>query len=132
LSLLTSQSPISFFFSRFSEELIKRVRLSGKLTKSEDRVIEYKPQDIFGGTNESIIDALSEDIRRKLERSPYKLYIIGVDDDGTLNPISSSKLKSDRIEFIRGKLQEKLDVSQLYIFPIIDDNKGILLLLVFP
>lgn len=129
LAEINSKSPVSHFFERLSQETMKLVSLKKKWTKLEDKVLEYKSADIFAGSNEEIIGKLSEDLKKKLKESPCKIYFIGVEDDGTIHPIFSSRLKSDRIESIRNSLQDVLCIDNIYICSAIQEEKGILVIM---
>jgi hypothetical protein len=130
LAEINGQLPIAHFFEPLSQEIIKGLLLEGKLTKLEDRVLEYKSPDFLAGGNKEIISKLSEDLRKKLKRSPCKIYIIGVEDDGTLNPLPDSRLKSDRIETIRNGLQSELGIANIYALAVNPKGGGFLLLLI--
>lgn len=110
------QSPIEYFLRSLSDELAKEVSLYGQLSKVEDTLIEYKSRDFLGDGNGKVITRLSQDLRKKLVDSTCKLYIIGIEDDGRLDPIPSSRLSSDRIETIREGLQANSDSAHIYAF----------------
>lgn len=65
-----------------------------------------------------------------MQSSPCKIYLIGVEDDGTFNPIPSSRLRSDRVEKIRKALEERLRPSRVYLTPVIQEGTGLLILIV--
>ena len=129
LAELNSKLPIYHFLEQLSQEIMKLVSLKEKWTKLEDKVLEYKSADVFAGSNEEIIGKLSEDLEKKLQESPCKIYFIGVEDDGVVNPLLSSRLKSDRIESIRIGLQDALSIDNIYACPVIQGEKGILLII---
>lgn len=128
LAEINNKAPIFYFFQRLSEEIMKLATLHGKWAKLEDKVIEYKSSDVFTGNNEEIIEKLAEDFERKLKDSYCKIYFIGVEDDGSVNPLPSNRLKSDRIEHIRNGLQEMLNFASFYACPVIQEQAGILLI----
>lgn len=121
--------PIYYFFERLSQGIMEMVSLKEKWTKLEDKVLEYKSGDILAGSNEEIIGKLSEDLEKKLKESPCKIYFVGVEDDGVVHPLLSSRLKSDRIESIRNGLQKALCIDNLYTCPVIQEKEGILLVI---
>jgi len=127
LSEINSGLPICHFFGRIGEKLSEVVCQKGKWTKLEDEVLEYKSGDFFAGKNEEIIAKLSDDLHSKLEMSSFKVYFIGVEDNGAVNPLSLSKWKSDRIEAIRKGLEEILSPINIFLCPIIEGDGVILL-----
>jgi hypothetical protein len=76
----------------------------GKLSKLEDKILEYKSRDFISKNDEEFVEQLSEDIVNKLKEYPCKVYILGVEDNGTFDAIPASRLKSDRVEGIRSRL----------------------------
>jgi len=121
--------PIAYVFRSLSQEIVRGLSLEEKLSKLEDEVIEYKSRDSLAGGNEEVVEKLSQDLENKLKRSPCKMYIVGVEDNGTLAPIPASELKSDRIESIKNGLQKALGLAKLYTFPVIQREEGILFIL---
>lgn len=121
--------PIASFFGPLSRETMEEIILEGTYSKLEEGILEYKSQDIFAGGDTEIIRKLSEDLARKLKRSPFKVYIIGIEDDGTVKPLSASRVTSDRVEGIRTGVQNELSSANIYALPIIREDKAILLML---
>jgi len=122
--------PISHFFNNVSTRLINSIDLGGRLAELEGKIIEYKSRDIFVGNDIKIAGVLASDIKEKLKNAICKIYIIGVEDDGIMNPISRSRLRSDRIENIRGKLQSQLSPTNVFMLPIVQDQGGIIIIIV--
>jgi hypothetical protein len=131
LAEVNSELPVTHFFEQVSQGIMNLVSLKGKWTKLEDTVLEYKSADIFVGGNEEIIEKLSEDLKNKLKESPCKVYFIGVEDDGTIQPIPSSRLKSDRVATIRDCLKERLGIDNIYTCPVMQEQGSILLIMAF-
>lgn len=126
-----NELPISYLFERLSQEIVKELSLKGKWTTLEGKVFEYKSRDIFTGSNKDIIRKLSDDFGTKLQESSCKVYFIGVEDDGTINTLSTSRLKSDRINSIENGLKNVLGIANIYIYPIVREEGGILLILIY-
>lgn len=124
-------SPIASIFNSLSHEIIRELSLQGKLSKVEDKIIEYKSREILAGGNDQVIEKLSQDIRKKLNNSSCKLYIVGVEDDGTFDPFLASRLSSDRIETIRKGLCDNLGTTDIFSFPAVQKEKGVLLITAF-
>ena len=120
-------SHIYYFLEPFAERIIKETSFENQLTKSEDHLLEFKSQDYFLGGDADIVEKLSQDLITKLNSSPFKIYLIGVEDDGTFNPIPSSRLRSDRIERIRQGIQKEVNAT-VYLIPLIHGDRGVLIL----
>ena len=97
------------------------------ISKLEDQVLEYKSRDFLAGRDAEVIEKLSEDLGKKLKESPCKIYIIGVEDDGTVNPLPASRLRSDRIEGLQSAVQNQLGIPNIYALPVVQKDEGILL-----
>ena len=128
LAEINAKLPIYYFFERVSQETLKMVSLKGKWTKLEGNILEYKSGDVLAGNNGEIIGRLSKDLEKKLKEVPCKIYFIGVEDNGMVHPLLSSRLKSDRIESIRNGLQDVLCIDNIYACPVIRGESGILLI----
>jgi GTPase len=101
-----------------------------KVTKLEDKILEFKSRDYFGGKDEEIAMKICTDLKNKLKEPPYKIYLIGVEDDGTIGFIPDSRIKSDRLENIRQKIKQESHVTHLYLIPVkCGDNGNILILI---
>ena len=120
---------ISYFFKRLSERIRKDIAKQKRLTKLEDKILEFKSNEFFVGNTEEIAQKLSKDIKKKVGQSENKVYVIGVEDNGEVTGISKSRLKSDRLESIRKKIEE-LTAYKIHLFLIIWDNIGIVVLIV--
>jgi len=130
LAKSNKKSFIFYFLKEFSKKILQKIPKIGKLTKLEDKIIEFKSPDTFHGKNNDIIDYYIKDLTKKLKNTDLKIYLIGIEDDGTLNPLPASRLKSDRINSIKENLQEILKKSILLV-PIVNNGVGILILTVF-
>ncbi len=118
---------IYHFLEPFAKKIIGESSFGDKLTKLEDKILEYKSQDYFSGKDKDIIRKLCEDLSKKLNDSPCKIYLIGVEDGGTFNTIPKSRLKSDRLEKIRQAIQNEINTT-IRLIPILQNDKGILIL----
>jgi hypothetical protein len=102
-------------------------------TKVEDAVLEYKSSDYLKGKDNNVIADLAGDIKTKFKTNPFKIYVVGVEANGTLYPIDKSRLPGERIEAIRSGLIDKLKgVGSIDIYPmtIPVDHKCLLLIAV--
>ena len=123
------ESPLVHFFQPLYNEILGSAVLDKKWSKLEDKVLEYKSADFVAGGNGEVIARLRDDLSKKLKENPCKIYFVGVEDDGTVNPVPSSKLKSDRIETIRKGLERELISTNIYICSVPQADGSILLIL---
>jgi len=121
---------IYHFLEKLSKKFIEDIAPVGRISKLEDQVLEFKPEDYFIGKNEEIAEKLGEDLERKLKGSLYKIYLIGVEDNGTINFLPDTRIKSDRLENIRQKIKQRSQANYLYLFPVsLSRNENILILI---
>ena len=125
-----AKSPIWYVLENIFARALNVISLSKQWSKVEDKILEYKPGDVLSGKYEHIISELSADLSEKLKYSPCKIYCIGIEDSGNLNPIPSNRLKSDRIDAITRGLKEALATESIYAFPVVQGDKGILVVIV--
>jgi len=114
------EKPISYFLEKFSQKLIEKIDLSQKIIQQENTIIEFKSRDIMVGNNDQIVMKLTEDIKKKMKDTNFKIYIIGVDEKTqTFEPIKSSKLPSDRVTKIEQKIRKQLKTTGKFIIKLI-------------
>lgn len=132
-TLLDAQNKPSYihhFLEKFCKKFIEDIPPVSKITKLEDEILEFKSRDYFGGKDEEIAMKICTDLKKKLKEPPYKIYLIGVEDDGTIGFIPDSRIKSDRLENIRQKIKQESQVTHLYLTPVkCGDNENILILI---
>jgi hypothetical protein len=129
LARSNTNNPLAYLFHELSREIANLVSIDGTWVKLEDTVIEYKSADYFFGNDHEIIQRLYEDMKKKLAKDPFKIYLVGVENDGGLSPLHSNKLGSDRPSRVESGLQELLG-KNLHLYPIIKDNMGLVVLTV--
>jgi hypothetical protein len=129
LAEANQQSPVVHLLEPLAQGLIDLIVLDKKWTKLEDKILEYKSLDFVSGSNEEVIGRLTNDLNKKLKESPCKMYFIGVEDDGAVNPMLISKWKSDRVEAVGKGIKNALDIKDIYLWPI-PVSGGTLLLLI--
>ena len=127
LAIDNSDQPIEYFFLTLCKTIISKLLFSPTFQKTEDYLLEYKRRDTIG-TNEKTIQYYIDDIRTKLKLNSCKFYLIGVGDDGTIDPIPKNIISSDRIEIFRKGISSQLDNTQIYLYPIGDEKKLLVLL----
>lgn len=103
-------------------------RIPGSLPVPEGEVLEYKAADYYSRVAANP-GQLAEDMAKKLGASPVKLYLIGVADDGSLEGIPASRLRSDIAGKIAVVLSKKLGVWADAL-PLVYGEKGILVIAV--
>jgi hypothetical protein len=125
-------SPLAHFFGPLSSIVIDDdTVLQGKFTKLEDNILEYKSQNFLAGNDKEIIKKICDELIKKLETNPCKVFFIGVEDNGEIHPLPASRLKSDRIENLRARIQKQLAMPDIYTLPIIQEDVGILIIVAF-
>ena len=132
-TLLDAQNKPSYihhFLEKFCKKFIVDIPPVSRVTKLEDKILEFKSRDYFSGKDEEIAMKICTDLKKKLQEAQYKIYLIGVEDDGTIGFIPDSRIKSDRLENIRQKIKQESQVTHLYLIPVkCGDNENILILI---
>jgi len=120
LKKTNSDNPIYYFLEKFVEK-VKRSLSPSVLTKIEDLVIEFKSRDYFTGNDSKIVDQLTEDMISKLNKTSFKVYFIGVEDNGELDPVPRSRINQDRLENIRKNIVSRLKSRNfdVELFPVL-------------
>lgn len=132
LSADNQTKPIHYFFKEFERKKLENLNIGKQITKLEDDILEYKSRDYFVGNNNEIIKKIGTDLKKKLEKHPWKIYLIGVEDNGRIDPIPNSRLPSDRTETIKQKIKEIYQVDTIYLIPVpvsCADNGSIIILI---
>lgn len=134
LYLLKSDSSakhLSVFFEELCNKLLENIKIGNKIVKLEDNIIEFKSREYFDGKNKEIVDKISNDLKKKLASNHTKIYLIGVNDDGSLDPIPNDRLSSDRVTNLQEKIKESSQVSILHLLPVkCQNDKSIIILIV--
>jgi hypothetical protein len=124
---------ITYLFSKIIEVIGKEINISKKFVQKEGELIEFKSRSFFEGSDTEIVNRLTSDISNKLTNSNVKIYIIGVDEVAhNLEPLPSTRFKSDRLSSIEERLKNNLNVSKLHFtqIPLGNAENCILLLTV--
>jgi hypothetical protein len=129
LRKLNEDSPISHFFKALVDGIVDSITVKGILTETEGQIIEYKSRDVWVGNPKKIAEYLANDIETKLKQSHCKVYFIGIEDNGNFSPVAGSRLGNDILGSVKEILISKLSAN-VYIFPIIKEKEGIILLIV--
>jgi predicted transcriptional regulator len=122
-----ANSPMDYVVSNLGKALLDEVGLVGSLSKLEDTVIEYKSRDVLSGGNDQVISTLAEDVQNVWKSSTLAILIVGVQDDGTIDAVPSSRVTSDRLETIRKGLARELHVEKVYVSSIRSENGALIL-----
>jgi hypothetical protein len=129
LARVNFELPITHFFNKLAQRILSSMEIEEtKWVKGEDKVLEYKASDFLIGNNKEIVAKLANDIKTKIKDSPFKIYIVGAEDDGTINPMNSSRLPNDRVEKIKSGLQHELKNKELQVCRIVEDDKCFLII----
>ena len=131
LSCTNMGSPFSYVFQEIASGLVAKQSFNKRISKTEDGILEYKSRDIFSGKSDEIANELAKDIQVKLQTSPCKVYCIGIEDNGKVNPINPSRMRSDRIEQIKQGLINRIPNRTIHSMPIIQGDEGLMLYLIY-
>lgn len=121
---------ISVFLNDLCNKILENIKIGSKIAKLEDGVIEFKSRDYFTGKDKEIIEKLSNDLKKKLSSNPTKVYLIGVNDDGSLDPIPNNRLASDRINSLQGKIKEASRSDTLIMMPVKSQKNTSIMILI--
>jgi len=115
LSQFNSEKPISLFFTKFSDALGNTIKIPKTVVQKEEKVIELKSRDfLVGGKEDAIVDRIADDINKKINDEPFKIYLFGVDEKtNKVEPITSQKFSSGRISGIEKKILKNCSNIQL-------------------
>jgi hypothetical protein len=122
-------TPIFYLLDLFAKYLGNDVKKSNVLFEDEYKIIEYKSRDVFSGTDMDIVDYISKDLIKK-SSNILKIYVFGVEDSRTIDPIPLHRFDSGRIGNIQGKLREQFRGELTLIQIPLNDNKNCIFLLV--
>ncbi|MBN1855608.1 MAG: hypothetical protein JW846_01485 [Dehalococcoidia bacterium] len=123
--------PIEKFLALLASELQSRIKWARKWMSLEGSVVEYKSADFLAGHNAEVAGRVSEDLRRKLHDSSLKVYLFGVEDDGSVRHVAGQHFPSDRLEHIRKELAKTVPYARVHIFPVCSDGESLLVLVAF-
>ena len=126
---MVGKSKQTHFFRKLAQQILDSLEIAEtKWLREEDTVLEYKSSDFLTGNNTEIITKLANNIKIKRKQSPFKIYMVGIEDDGTIHPTNITRLPNDRVEKIRSGLQKELKNNEINICRIIENDKCFLLI----
>ena len=109
LSKINEKKPISYFFTKFANELGEGIHKSGIVLHNETGVIEFKSRDYLIGKDEDVSKRISEDVKSKISYHPFKIYFFGINDKTKkMDHLTSSRLSSDRVDSLEKKIAKEL------------------------
>jgi hypothetical protein len=124
LYLENSDKPISYFLKRLRDKLLNKLTVDSKLPINENNVIELKSRDFLSDKNEELLEKMVNDITKKLEENPFKIYIIGYDEKiKQFEPFPSSRFNDNRINYIKTELKRRLK-RELELFKLTVENSS--------
>jgi hypothetical protein len=109
--------PLSPAMSRISEEIARLIMPKGKWIKNEE-VIEYKSSDFMAGGHDEVVARFEEDLKKKLQKDSFKLYFVGVEDNGQIHGVAASRLSSERVRALEKAFRKLAFVRDCYVFTI--------------
>lgn len=120
---------LSVFFNELCTKILENMEIINNITKFEDDIIEFKASDYFTGKDKDITNKISSDLVKKFNSNSIKIYLLGVNDDGSLDPIPNGRLASDRVNRLQETIKKISQASILYLFPVkCQNNKSIIIL----
>jgi len=122
------KSNIIYFIDRFLSKFVKELKFDAIL--KEDSILELKSKEFFMGKDKEIVENIVGDINKKLKNDPYKLYLIGYNEESKLyDLIPSYNLDDSRIFNITQNIKNQLDVNSLNLMQIpVDKNNCIIMI----
>ena len=109
LSTKNKEKPIYYFLKDIKRSLLKEVDLSSHFIKNEDYILEFKSRDFMSGNDKKIVGALKGDIEKKLRNNPFKIYVLGADEDTKrFELLSISKFSDERVSKLKTDLEKEL------------------------
>lgn len=109
LSCMNETKPISYFFTKFVNELGNDIHKSNFIVQNENEIIEFKSRDYLVGKDEDVSKRISEDVETKIKSHPFKIYFFGIEDKTKeIDPLPSNKFSSDRIGGLKDKISKEL------------------------
>ena len=112
LSYTNKTKPISYFFTKFVNELGNDIHKSNFIVQNENEIIEFKSRDYLVGKDEDVSKRISEDVETKIKSHPFKIYFFGIEDKTKeIDPLPSNKFSSDRIGSLEDKISKELSTT---------------------
>ena len=130
LGVDNSSTYIHYFYEKFKNRILENFANGEHIIKSEDEILEFKSREYFVGKDNEIAEKIGNDLTKKLKKHPLKIYLIGVEDDGKIDPILTKRLDSDRVENIKQKIKNASSAETVHLLPVrYDENSSIIILL---
>ncbi len=112
LSCINETKPISYFFTKFVNELGNNIHKSNFIVQNENEIIEFKSRDYLVGKDEDVSKRISEDVETKIKVHPFKIYFFGIEDKTKeIDPLPGNKFSSDRIGSLEDKISKELSTT---------------------
>lgn len=123
---------ITYFLNGLADLLIDEI-VNEKFVNHENDILEYKASDYFAGTDKEIVDRMVKDIPKKLEISPFCVYIIGADEKTkNFTPLLIHRFGDDRINSLEKNIKSKTRSNvKLVKMPLPDGINCIFLMTVY-
>lgn len=120
---------------RIIQLVVKEYRDMRHVFISEDDFIELKSRDFLVGSNKHIVEKLSTDIERKLQKTSLKVYFIGINEkDETIEFMQASRYDDSRLNELKSLITKKLTKRGLDVkiefYPINIDKYSKMILLI--
>lgn len=121
LSEENENKPISTFFKELSSKFLYDLDFSSNI--KENNIIELKSKDFLPKKDAKIIETLGNDIKKKIQKTGFKLYIIGYDEKTKQYEfINSDRFDDSRIDNITKGLKNETNLNKLDMFKLRKDK----------
>ena len=122
--------PISLFFKEFLRQLDNERIIPTRITQNENSIIEYKSRDFISGSDDDVIQRISDDLNKKMKKDNFKIYFIGVDEESLdVEAVNIKRLNSDRVGNMERKVRSQTGLKDLSMIRVPLTSGSILLMI---
>lgn len=122
--------PISLFFKEFLRQLDNERIIPTRITQNENSIIEYKSRDFISGSDDDVIQRISDDLNKKMKKDNFKIYFFGVDEESLeVESVNIKRLNSDRVGNMERKVRSQTGLKDLSMIRVPLTSGSILLMI---
>lgn len=132
LAEVNKNMPIAYIFEKIGSKICENIEKAPKIIQNEGEIVEFKSASIFEGKDDEIATKLIDDISKKIKENPYKVYIIGVEDDTKqVTPLQSRRVNSERLGHIKQIITKVHHNTEIWPIKVpINNNECIIIMIV--